>query len=288
MAAPTSVTAKRPMCLAAIAISQHPRFPWVVVANRDEFFSRPAAPLGWWQPAPGEPAVLSGRDMAAGGTWLGVNAQGRFAMVTNVREPGRVPLAGSPSRGELVTRWLRQSEPDDALLQDGLKTARNGFNLLVGELGGESGLWFNNRLERHQLLGPGVFGLSNAALDTDWPKVSRLKQRLRLAMHGASHVAQVVDQAFSALADPTPAADAELPDTGVGVQRERALSSAFIRIADAAVDGGTAAHYGTRCSTVVVVEQIGPDRLVRVFERRFGADGVVSGETAHTVELAPV
>jgi uncharacterized protein with NRDE domain len=268
------------MCLAAIAISQHSRFPWVVAANRDEFFSRAAAPLGWWQPAPGEPAVLSGRDLAAGGTWLGVNTRGRFAMVTNVREPGHVPLVSSPSRGELVARWLRQNEPDDVLLQDGLHTPRNGFNLLVGQLGGESGLWFNNRLERHHLLGPGVFGLSNAALDTDWPKVSRLKQRLRLAMQGATQVAQVVDQAFSALADPTPAADAELPDTGVGVQRERLLSPAFIRIP------GTGTHYGTRCSTVVVVEQVGSRRVARVFERRFATDGAVEGDTALDLELA--
>ena len=267
------------MCLAAIAISQHPRFPWVVAANRDEVFSRAAAPLGWWQPAPGEPAVLAGRDLAAGGTWLGVNALGRFAMVTNVREPHRAPLVSSPSRGELVTRWLRQSEPDDVLLQDGLRTPRNGFNLLVGQLGAESGLWFNNRLEEHRRLGPGVYGLSNAALDTGWPKVNRLKQRLHLAMHGATQVDQVVDRAFSALADATPAADSELPDTGVGVARERLLSPAFIRIP------GTGTAYGTRCSTVLVVEQVGPRRAVHVFERRFAADGAVDGDTALALEL---
>lgn len=272
------------MCLAAIAIAKHPLFPWVIAANRDEFFSRPAAPLGWWQPAPDEPALLSGRDLTAGGTWLGVNTQGRFAMVTNVREPQRAPLLSSPSRGELVTRWLRQREPDAVLLQDGLHTPRNGFNLLVGQLGGESGLWFNSRLELQRLLGPGVVGLSNAALDTDWPKANRLKARLRLAVHGATHAAQVIDQALAALADPSPADDADLPDTGVGIARERALSPAFIRIADA--DGSPTAHYGTRCSTVVVVEQVGPQRVVRVFERRFGPDGAVSGDTAQTLNPA--
>ena len=270
------------MCLAAIAISQHPRFPWVVAANRDEFFSRPAAPLAWWQPADGEPALLSGRDLVAGGTWLGVNLQGRFAMVTNVREPRRTPLVSSPSRGELVTRWLRQNEPDDVLLQDGLLTPRNGFNLLAGQLGGESGLWFNNRLARHRSLGPGVFGLSNAELDTDWPKVGRLKQRLRLAMQSATQVAEVMDRALSALADTTPATDDELPDTGVGLARERLLSPAFIRIPGP----GTGSHYGTRCSTVVVVEQVGPRRVVRVFERRFDAHGAVEGDTALALELS--
>lgn len=270
------------MCLAAIAVAQHPRFPWVVAANRDEFFSRPAEPLAWWQPTPGEPALLSGRDLAAGGTWLGVNRRGRFAMVTNVREPQRTPLVTSPSRGDLVTRWLRQQDSDAALLQDSLHTARNGFNLLVGDLGGEAGLWLNNRLQRQQRLGPGVAGLSNAALDTPWPKLTRLKQRLHAAVAGAASTEQLAADTFQALADATPAADAELPDTGVGLERERLLSPAFIRIAGP----GSGAHYGTRCSTVVVVEQVGPQRVVHVFERRFDADGSVGGDTALALELA--
>jgi uncharacterized protein with NRDE domain len=272
------------MCLAAIAIAQHPRFPWLVAANRDEFFSRPAQPLGWWQLAPGEPALLSGRDLAAGGTWLGVNTQGRFAMVTNVREPHRPPLTSSPSRGELVTRWLRQHEPDAQLLHDGLHTARNGFNLLVGQLDTHSGLWFSNRQAQQRVIGPGVCGLSNAALDTDWPKVRRLKQRLGLALHGEVGAAELIARAFAALADRQPAADAELPQTGVGLARERALSPAFICIPDADPDG--TAHYGTRCSTVLLVEQVGPQRVVHVVERRFGAHGAVSGETAHTLPLS--
>lgn len=272
------------MCLAAIAISQHPRWPWVVAANRDEFFSRAATPLAWWQPATGEPAVLSGRDLAAGGTWLGINRRGRFAMVTNVREPQRAPLVGSPSRGELVTRWLRQTQPDAALLRDALHTARNGFNLLVGELGGESGLWCNNRLQQQRPLGPGLVGLSNAALDTDWPKLRLLKQRLHLAVNGATDTTHVVDLAFAALADPTPAADADLPDTGVGLARERVLSPAFISITS--TDGGNQAHYGTRCSTVVIVEQVGQMRVVRMVERRFGPDGAISGETWLALDLA--
>jgi uncharacterized protein with NRDE domain len=270
------------MCLAAIAIAQHARFPWVVAANRDELFSRPAEPLGWWQPAPGEPALLSGRDLAAGGTWLGVNTRGRFAMVTNVREPHRTPLVTSPSRGDLVTRWLRQREADHALLHDSLHTARNGFNLLVGDLAGNDGLWLNNRLQRQQRLGPGISGLSNAALDTPWPKLKTLKQRLQAAVAGADGAEQLAADTFDALADPTPAADADLPDTGVGMARERLLSPAFIRI-PGAIAGS---HYGTRCSTVVVVEQIGPQRVVRVFERRFDPDGVAQGDTALTLELA--
>jgi uncharacterized protein with NRDE domain len=272
------------MCLAAIAIAQHARFPWVVAANRDEFFSRAAAPLDWWQPAPGEPALLSGRDLLAGGTWLGVNTRGRFAMVTNVREPQRTPLVNSPSRGDLVTRWLRQQEGDAALLDDSLRTARNGFNLLVGDLGGNAGLWLNNRLQQQQRLGPGMAGLSNAELDTPWPKLTRLKQRLHAAVTDAYSADQLAADTFAALADPTPAADAELPDTGVGVARERLLSPAFIRIPGAGTGAGT--HYGTRCSTVVVVEQVGPLRLVRVFERRFGADGAVEDDTALALELA--
>lgn len=269
------------MCLAAIAIAQHARFPWVVAANRDEFFSRPAEPLGWWQPAPGEPALLSGRDLAAGGTWLGVNSRGRFAMVTNVREPQRTPLATSPSRGDLVTRWLRQQRADAELLQDSLHTARNGFNLLVGDLRGDAGMWLNNRLQKQQRLGPGLAGLSNAALDTPWPKLTRLKQRLHAAVSGAESVQQLAADTLKALADATPAPDAELPDTGVGLARERLLSPAFISIPGP----DTRAHYGTRCSTVVVVEQVGPRRVVSVFERRFDADGAACGDTALALEL---
>lgn len=268
------------MCLAAIAIGQSARFPWVLASNRDEFFDRAAAALAWWQPAAGGPAILSGRDLSAGGTWLGLNAQGRLALVTNVREPGRV-LPGAPSRGDLVLQCLQSRAADlDALLA----VPRNGFNLFTADLSrSDDGRWLNNRPAQQQRLGAGVFGLSNAALDTPWPKVQRLKQRLASAVaagdSGGGRDA-MMQSLFQALADAEPAADATLPATGVPLRRERQLSSAFIRI-----ETPGASVYGTRCSTVVVAERSGSACTVHVVERNFRPDGNVHDYIAQRLVL---
>jgi len=287
------------VCLAAIAIGQSARFPWVLATNRDEFFDRASAPLAWWQPAAGGPAVLSGRDLSAGGTWLGVNAQGRLALVTNVREPGRV-LPGAPSRGDLVLQCLQSDAADlDALLA----VPRNGFNLFTSGLSGRSdGVWLNNRPPQQRRLQAGVFGLSNAALDTPWPKVLRLKQRLVAAMTSSVTSAKtsakttavtagdnsggreaLMQSLFEALADAEPAADAALPDTGVPLLRERQLSSAFIRI-----EAPGSGVYGTRCSTVVVAERSASGCTVHVVERSFTASGSIQADIAQRLLLDPL
>ena len=278
------------MCLAAIAIGQSVRFPWVLASNRDEFFDRASAPLAWWQPAGGGPAVLSGRDLSAGGTWLGMNAQGKLALVTNVREPGRV-LPGAPSRGDLVLQCLQAGAADlDALLA----VPRNGFNLYTSDLSRtDGGVWLNNRPAQQRRLGAGVFGLSNAALDTPWPKVQRLKQRLMGAVTSAVTSAvtagddsggldALMQSLLQALADAEPATDATLPATGVPQLRERQLSSAFIRI-ESAVAGGSV--YGTRCSTVVVVERSASGCTVHVVERSFTSSGSIHADIAQRLML---
>ena len=284
------------MCLVAWSVGQSDRFPWLLASNRDEFFSRPAAPLAWWRPAAGEAAILSGRDLSAGGAWLGLTSDGRLALVTNVREPGRFD-AGTPSRGDLVPGWLREADAsaglDPARLDAITGVPRNGYNLLLADLGAGSGHWLSNRPQaRRQALGAGLYGLSNAGLDTPWPKVLRLKRRLAEALDAADAgstpptssdaVAQALaDAAFAALADSGVAPDAELPATGVPLERERQLSPAFIRIAAAEAGDSTAASvYGTRCSTVVIVERVGARRQVRVIERRYNADGGIAGDTA--------
>lgn len=263
------------MCLAAIAIQQSERFPFVLASNRDEFFHRAAAPLGWWQSEGVE--LLGGRDLSAGGTWLGVNRAGALALVTNVREPGRV-LPAAPSRGELVPRWLAGGGP--ALLDKMASVPRNGFNFLAVELSGQQGLWFSNRpAARHRELGPGLHGVSNAALDTPWPKLQGLKQQLAVALAAPADLATLQASLFGALAQREPAPDAELPATGVPLERERQLSPAFIRIE------GEAGVYGTRCSTLVVVETLAQGRRrVHMVERRFAASGATSGETALVFE----
>ena len=300
------------MCLAAFASGLNDRFPFVLLANRDESFDRAAAPMAWW-PAQGASAgVLAGRDLSAGGTWLGLTAAGRLALVTNVREPGRT-LALAPSRGDLVPRWLQAAHDvhDTAALNDMGSVARNGFNLLVADLAGRLPVdahgmaaaaaaparWLSNRPQVQQrALGPGVHGVSNAALDTPWPKVRRLKQRLHdLLADVHDQLVDVHDQlvdvhdlqalqsaGLAALADPHCAEDAELPATGLPLLRERQLSPAFIRI----VGGDPAlAVYGTRCATVVAVQQLGNRRSVHVVERSFGPAGTVTGEVRHDWDL---
>jgi uncharacterized protein with NRDE domain len=270
------------MCLAAIAIGQSTRFPWVLLSNRDEFFDRPAQRLGWWRPRPDAARILSGRDDLAGGTWLGLSESGHLALVTNVREPNRA-VAGLPSRGELVLQWLL-GQHDEPALRAAAEVPRRGFNLLTADLFGSpsasalqgSAWWLSNRSQSGYCgLGNGVYGLSNAALDTPWPKVRKIKERLAAALHEADSLIDLVAAGFAALGDRRAASDAELPRTGVPLERERQLSSAFIVTAPGAAGS---APYGTRCATVVVAEERAGGRVVHVNERSFDACGGLVGE----------
>lgn len=227
------------MCLILLAWRVHPGYPLVVAANRDEFHERPAAPAGFWADAP---QLLAGRDLKAGGTWLGITRQGRFAALTNYRDPARV-RANTPSRGGLVAGFLRSDEPPAAFRArlDADAAAYNGFNLLYGDRGGLH--YYANCGEAARALEPGIYGLSNHLLDTPWPKVARGKSAL-----GRSLVA-LPDRAplFALLRDDTPARDADLPRTGVSIEWERLLSSAFIR----------SPAYGTRSATVLTLDAAG-------------------------------
>jgi uncharacterized protein with NRDE domain len=273
------------MCLVALTIGQSRRFPVVLASNRDEFFARASQPLAWWRPSDGAAPILSGRDLTGGGTWMGLNAAGRLVLVTNVREPGR-QLMASPSRGELVLQCLSDPQADLAALA---RTPRNGFNLLTVDLAADPwklpgtpvGQWVCNRpAVQGQAIGAGTFGLSNAALDTPWPKVRALKQRLIQAVNQHHELDALMGELFAALLDPHPAADVELPQTGMSTERERQLSSAFIHIA-----GGDSGTYGTRCSTVVVVEALAGRRSVHVLERTFDASGREAGMHTERFEL---
>jgi len=252
------------MCLAAFAVGMHPRFPLVVAANRDEFFARPAAPMAWWEA--GGVELLAGRDLDAGGTWLGLTRAGRLALLTNVREPGR-QVDGAPSRGALVVDWLA-SHGDAAAFAARLPPGHNGFNLVTADLGRSAWHWISNRAPTPVALGPGLHGLSNAELDTPWPKTVGLKAALARALAGAAGTEALVAQLLDALADATPAADAALPDTGVGLARERLLSPRFVRMPDP--ERPALARYGTRCSTVLVREADGRTLIV---ERSVTAQG---------------
>jgi uncharacterized protein with NRDE domain len=256
------------MCLILLAHDAHARCRLVVAANRDEFYERPAAPAAWW---PDAPEVLAGRDLRGGGTWMGVTRGGRFAAVTNFRDTA--PAApDAPSRGHLVGGFLRGADSPEAYLRALAPRAGDyaGFNLLVGE--GEELRYFGNRGGAARPLATGVYGLSNALLDTPWPKVERGKAGLAAALAGGGDIDP--EALFRVLWDAEPAPDGRLPDTGVGLERERMLSSPFIR----------SPEYGTRASTVLVV---GRDGRVSFVERTVvpGRDGWT--ESAHEFELTP-
>jgi uncharacterized protein with NRDE domain len=255
------------MCLVALAIDQNRRFPLVIATNRDEFFKRPAARLAWWTPETGGPAILSGRDLEAGGTWLGLTAEGRLALVTNVRDPGRND-AGAPSRGRIVADWLGATERTDRFWMRTALSGYNGFNLVAADFRRGECFWASNNGSYPMRLERGVHGLSNAQLDTPWPKVEALKSRLHDALDEAESVDQLSSALFAALADRSEAGDAELPDTGVSRDLEKMLSAAFIRSPDMA--------YGTRCSTLVIAERVNRHLVTHVLERTFSATGGVA------------
>lgn len=253
------------MCILLAVWRQHPRYDLVVAANRDEFHDRPSAGADAW---PDAPQVVAGRDLEAGGTWLGVGADGRFAAVTNVRNPGQP--SGGRSRGLLVADYLRSRIPasDYASRLPGSAARYAGVNLLLADR--ERLLTWSNRDNDLSELAPGIYGLSNAALDVEWPKVRRLKAAYARERELAGEA--LVAALLAILADDEPAADGELPDTGVGITAERMLAPIFIR------GGG----YGTRCSSVVLRER-DTGRLLFV-ERRFDADGTPDGESRHQLE----
>jgi len=253
------------MCLVALAIDHSRRFPLVIAANRDEYFRRPAARLAWWTPETGGPAILSGRDLESGGTWMGLTAEGRLALVTNIRDPSRID-ASSPSRGRIVPDWLSGRERTDRFWMRTALSGYNGFNLIAFDFRQGECFWAANRGTYPVRLDRGIHGLSNASLDTPWPKVDALKACLQQGLDSAMSVDALSVQLFDALADRAEASDDRLPATGVPIEWERRLSAAFIRTPDAA--------YGTRCSTLIITEKVNRHLVTHVLERTFSATGV--------------
>lgn len=270
------------MCLILVAWQSHPDYALVVAGNRDEFYARPAAAAQWWQDAP---EVLGGRDMAEvigePGTWMGVataNAQrghagARFAALTNYRAPSE-KRTDARSRGELVSHFLRGDQsPDEylhALASD--HGAYNGFNLLASDL--HDLWWYSNRSpsRQPQRLKPGLYGLSNALLDTPWPKVrSRVGAMCEVLAADSGQATASVEPYLQLLADERQAADWELPSTGVAPEWEKLLSSAFIR----------SPNYGTRASTLLRVRH---DGRFDFCERSFDANGQ-TGEVSYRGHL---
>lgn len=240
--------------------------PLLLLANRDEYYARSTAPAEWWTEPSG---IWAGRDLQAGGTWLGVTRSGRFAALTNFRT-GVAPDPQARSRGELVSAFLAgDMDPEEYARHVMARAAEyNGFNLVVGEIYGAArrgpALWYcgNQPGAEARGLPAGVYGLSNAVLDTPWPKLTRLKARLA----GVGDAREdLVDACLAFLSDPTPADDAELPATGISAEWERALSAVFI----------VGPVYGTRAQTVLRADANG---LLESTERSFDRPEQASGK----------
>ena len=229
------------MCLILFSYAKQPGYRLILVANRDEFYDRPTRPLAAWQDTPN---IYGGRDMQGNGTWLGISRCGRIAALTNYRDPAaQNPQA--PSRGLLVSHFLENTTAPDSYLERVRKTGHryNGFNLLVGD---RKGLWYySNRGDGIEHLRPGLYGLSNHLINTEWPKIVRGKKRLKKILTQEGNLG--IEGLFGVLSDRALAPDDQLPNTGVGLEWERLLSPLFI----------ASGNYGTRSSSVLLITDSG-------------------------------
>lgn len=247
------------MCLAALAWSIHPRWRLVLLGNRDEFHARPTSALAPWPDTPH--GMVAGRDLRSGGTWIGIDARGRAAVVTNFRDP--LLSQEGPSRGQLIAGYLAGEDcaAAKAATIAGVAGSYAPFNLLLVDP--DDCMYVGNHPVARRRLAAGVHAMSNGPLDAPWPKSRNLAGALQAWLDTGD---DDLGPLWAALADRQQAADDTLPDTGIGPERERWLSSAFI----------TSAQYGTRASTVLAIDH---DNRGFIVERRFGAQGVFTGET---------
>lgn len=238
------------MCLIIFAHQAHPSYSLVLAANRDELFARPTQQAGFWTDAKHASEILSGRDLQAGGTWLGLSKSGRFAAVTNIRDPMQTEKRPR-SRGELTRNFLSSTASAEDYSSSLAKTFGQfaGYNLLVGD--GET-LWYVNNFEKIiRPLEPGYYGLSNGVLNSPWPKIS--KGKLALEQLVKSDTQLDTDGLINIMNNRERALDTELPDTGIPIETERTLSSMFIENPER--------QYGTLCSTAVIAHRDGTTRF---------------------------
>ena len=248
------------MCLIAFSYKVHPNYPLVIIANRDEFYDRPTAAAHFWED---KPAILGGRDLLQQGSWMGLSKNGRFAAITNYREPSQ-PETALLSRGEVVSQFLLSTEPIESFI-DSLREKKNlygGYNVLLFD--GQQMHHYNNVFDEHNKIEPGTYGLSNATLNTSWPKVEKAKNAL---INSTQNKQFEVQDLILLLSDDQIAHDEVLPNTGVGIHLERALSAQFVKLP----------NYGTRCSTAIIFNKNGDinflertyDKGIFLFDRSF-------------------
>lgn len=251
------------MCLINFQFQSHPKYKLVVAANRDEFYQRPTKPAHFWKD---EPSILAGLDLQQGGTWLGITKTGKFAALTNFRDPSK-PETGKISRGALVRDFLAGTQSPTDFLTALEPENYTGFNLLVGDA--DRLLYYNNLQEETLEIAPGTYGLSNHFLDTPWPKVVKGKKDLNDYL--STHEEVELDSLFAILANSEQASDSFLPNTGIGLEFERKLSAMFIKTAD----------YGTRSASILLIDY---DGNITFAERTF-EKGELNGEQIYNFKI---
>ncbi|MBO0959398.1 NRDE family protein [Neobacillus sp. MM2021_6] len=242
------------MCLILFAYQVHPEYKLIVAANRDEFYQRPTAPAHFWED---QPEILAGRDLEKMGTWMGITASGRFAALTNYRNP-RESTDGKHSRGKLVADALKYNGDSKDYMKQIVrhKDLFPGYNLLAGD--GDELFYYSNIGNKLEELEPGLYGVSNHLLNSEWPKVQKGKEGLTQIIHGKKE--ELVEKLFLLLQNSDPAQDESLPKTGVSLEMERMLSPLFIK----------SEKYGTRSSTVLLLSE----KEIQYVERVYTTDTV--------------
>ena len=268
------------MCLILLAHRVDPKYPFVLAANRDEFFARPTRQAQFWDEQPSTKNLLAGKDLELGGTWLGINKQGRFAAVTNIRDPSQQSKPPR-SRGELCLNFLKGSESAQQYLQSlqGDLHLYAGFNLLIGD--GDKLFYLHNHGvhantssgNKFTELPPGVYGLSNGLLNAPWPKISKGVKGLQNLIDQSGEPS--TDSLIALMQDRQQADDNELPETGVSLELERQLSPAFI--------SNPQRQYGSRCSSAIIVDD---KRQMRFSELNYDSRGEPTERHFYRFKLA--
>ena len=253
------------MCLIVFAFKEHPDYSIILGANRDELYERPMRSAQFWKEYP---KMLAGRDLSAGGTWMGVNRRGQWAALTNYRDPS-IAKENPPSRGFIVRDFLMQEKGSANFLESLQKRAHEymGFNILAGSP--KEIHHYSNQEQKIHTVEPGIHGLSNHLLDTPWPKVQRSKTNLKKLIE-SDHITS--EALFDLLLDDRPAPENQLPNTGIPREQEKAVSPIFIKTD----------RYGTRCSTILLIDKNGN---VTFEERRF-IPGTMKVEDTNRFEFA--
>ena len=254
------------MCLIFLSFNQHPDYPLIIAANRDEFYDRPATPIGLW---PDYTNILAGKDLTGGGTWLGVTKSGYFAMLTNYRDMASIK-PNAPTRGKLVLDYLAGEFDAATYLQalDASAGIYNGYNIVLGTL--NDPWYYSNQNHEFYRLGTGLYGLSNALLDTKWPKVDSGKEAFKQIIEAES---LDIEDLFSLMYDKALAADDQLPETGIGFEKEKLLSSRFIEMPG----------YGTRNTTLLIKDK---HDNVQVIERTYSQQNDSTSEVKFDFNIA--